>query len=79
MQIASSTRNEVCLTGVRPSCLEPVVELCSSKYSVCELNRGAITWVLQLQTLQDNMVDAISTSSNQKQAKQMGKKKACIV
>ena len=75
MQIASSTGNEVFLTGVRPSCLEPVVELCSSKSEVCKLNKGAITWVLQLQTLQDSMVDAISTSSNQKQANQMEKKR----
>ena len=68
MQISSSSGSEVCLTGIRPYCLEPVVELCIAKAVVFELHKGAITWFLQLQILQDNIADVESASSNQKRA-----------
>ena len=68
MQITSSTGSEVCLTGVRPHCLEPVVELCSTKAAVRELHKGAADWFLQLRTLQDNVADAVSASNTQKRA-----------
>ena len=51
VQIAFSTGSEVCLTGVRPRCLEPIVELCSAKAAVHELQRGAIAWFLLLKML----------------------------
>ena len=68
MKIVSTTGSEVCTTDVRPHCLNPVVELCSAKISVCELYKGGITWLLQLKMLQDNVVDAASASSSQKRA-----------
>ena len=64
MKIASSTGNEVSLAGVRPYFLKPVVELCSAKSAVDELHKGAVTWFLQLQTLQDDVADAEWASSN---------------
>ena len=48
-----------------------MVKLCSAKDAVLKLHRGAITWLLQLQTLQDNVVDAACASSNQKQNNQI--------
>ena len=69
MQIASSTSSEVCLTGVRPHCLEPVVEVCSAKAAVRELHKSAVTCFLQLWTLHDNAADAESAFNNQKYTK----------
>ena len=49
VQISSSTSSEVCLAGVRPHCLKPVVELCSARAALHELHKGAVAWFLQLQ------------------------------
>ena len=50
--------------GVRPHCLEPVVEAYSAKAAMYELYKGAATWFLQLQTLQDDVMDAAYASTN---------------
>ena len=59
----------VCLIGIRPYFLEPVVELCRTKIAVCELHRGAITWFLQLLMLKNDIVEAINAFSKQKWVK----------
>ena len=42
LTIASSTGGEVCLTGVMPHNLSPMVELCSAKVACHELWRGVV-------------------------------------
>ena len=59
VQIASSTGSEVFLTGLKPHCLEPVVELCSAKEIMHELHKSAEAWLLQMQMLQDKVVDTV--------------------
>ena len=53
LTIASSTGGEVCLTGVRPHNLSPVVELCSAKVACRALRRGVVTWFACMRSVQE--------------------------
>ena len=68
VQIDLSTNSEVCLQGKRPHCLEPMVELCNAKAAAQEPYKGAVTWLLQLQMLLDNVANIASASSTKKGA-----------
>ena len=53
---------EICITGVRPLNLEPVVQLCSAKATVRELKKGAAAWFAMVRENEDVSVTQPDTS-----------------
>lgn len=63
LQVASSTGGKVCLTGVRPHGLKPVVELCSAKVVCRELQCGVVMWFGCMRSAQHDLQADLAQSN----------------